>query len=170
MKRVKIIARALYIISRILALGYSITTLYAAFCIVTGVWTSPYEEKFLHIFYPFTTRPFLIADNNVSYLIFSLLLPLGLYSVFFWWVSGVFKVFFQSRLFTAQNIVHLNRFCIFNLIAPVLATILSSFFVPIDGIIWELIVVHIILGTFTFFFTAIFRQGLDLQNEQDLFI
>lgn len=170
MKRVKIIARALYIICRILAVGYSLTTLYAAFCTLTGIWVSPDGNRLLHIFYPFTQSPFLIADNNFRYIVFSLLLPLGLYSVFFWWVSNVFKVFFQDRLFTVENIVHLNRFYLLNLIAPISATLAGSFFVPVNSIIWELIMVHSILGVFTYFFTAIFKQGLDLQNEQDLFI
>ena len=38
----------------------------------------------------------------------------------------------------------------------------------IDGIV--LIVLHAIIGVFAYLIAAIFKQGLDLQNEKDLFI
>ncbi|MBC9795088.1 DUF2975 domain-containing protein [Sinomicrobium weinanense] len=170
MRRTKIIAKTLYIISLVLAIGYSITTLYAAFCIVTGIRTSIFDKNLLHIFYPFTTKPFLIAENNTLYIIFSLLLPLGLYSIFFWMSSNVFRVFLKPVLFTARNVVHLKRFFGFNLVAPALATVIGSFFVPIEDFILALVVVHFFLGIFIYFLAAIFNQGIGLQNEQDLFI
>lgn len=170
MKRTKIVAKALYMVCRGFAIGYSIATLYAACCIITGIWTGLAEENHLHIFYPFTTKVFLIAENNTSYILFSFLLPLVLYSIFFWLVSNLFRVFLKPTLFTPQNVVHLKRFYMFNLIVPALATAIGSFFVPIENFIFALVMVHFFLGIFTYFLAAIFNQGIGLQNEQNLFI
>ncbi|WP_229738691.1 DUF2975 domain-containing protein [Parapedobacter pyrenivorans] len=170
MKRTKIVAKTLNIASRVLAIGYSATTLYAGFCITTGIGTGLAEENLLHIFYPFTSKPFLIVENTPLYIIFSFFLPLGLYSIFFWLVSNVFGAFLQSPLFTSQNVVHLKRFYGFNLIVPALATVIASFFVPVEDFIIALIALHLILGVFIYFFAEIFNQGIGLQKEQDLYI
>lgn len=170
MKRIKLLAKGLYIVSRALAIGYVATTLYAAFCILTGIGTGLVKENLLHIFYPFIAKPFLIVDNTPLYIIFSFFLPLGLCSIFFWLVSNVFRVFLKPTLFTVQNVLHLKRFYGFNMIVPVLATVIGSFFVPIEDFILALVVVHFILGVFTYFLATIFNQGIGLQNEQDLYI
>ena len=57
-----------------------------------------------------------------------------------------------------------------NVFVPLPATALASLFVPVEGLIMGLVVVHLFLGAFTFFLAAIFTQGVNLQNEQDLFI
>ncbi len=80
------------------------------------------------------------------------------------------EFFFQSKLFTQQNIVHLRRFYLLNLTVPIVATVLSSFFVPVEGVVWALATVHFVLGAFAYFLAAIFQQGLNLQREQDLII
>jgi len=171
MNSAKSIARILYYICLVLAIFYLATILYAVFCLLTRWGISPYGEgQYLHINYPFTNAPFLNIDNNPSYIIFSFLLPLSLYGVFFWLAANVFKVFFQSKLFTQQNIFNLRRFYMLNLIVPGIAAILASIFVPIESAIWVLVVVHGMLGIFTYFLAAIFKQGLNLQNEQDLII
>jgi len=171
MALVKTVSKLLFYISRILAAAYLGTTLYALICLLFHWNTSPYGGgKYLHINYPFTQQPFLNIDDNYPYIIFSFLMPLGLYGTFFWWASNVFKVFFQSRLFTQQNIVHLRRFYLLNLTVPIAATALSSFFVPIEGAVWALVTVHFVLGAFAYFLAAIFQQGLHLQREQDLII
>lgn len=171
MVRVKVVSKILYYISYILALGYLATTLYSVICLLTQRGIVPYGEgKYIHIMYPFTNEPFLNIDNNAPYVVFSFLLPLSLYSLFFWAASRVFKVFYQPRLFTSQNIVHLRRFYLLNMLVPVFCAVLSGFFVQLESIVWGLVVVHLFLGIFAYFLAAIFRQGLQLQKEQDLFI
>lgn len=171
MQSTKLVARVLYFISLFLGLGYWITVLYSVFCIGFGVWVEPYKNgEFLHILYPFTERPFLNVDNNASYIIFSFLLPLSLYGTFFWLAARVFKVFFQSKFFTKENISRLKRFYMLNVFVPLPATALASLFVPVEGLVMGLVMVHLFLGAFTFFLAAIFTQGVNLQNEQDLFI
>jgi hypothetical protein len=171
MARVKAISRILHYISRILALGYLATTLYAIICLLTSWGIQQYGAgDHLHILYPFTNIAFLNIENNPSYIIWSFLLPLSLYSLFFWLASNVFKVFYQPKLFSLRNILPLRRFYLLNIMVPGVCAILSGFFVPLENAIWVLVIVHFFLGTFTYFLAAIFKQGLQLQNEQDLFI
>ena len=101
---------------------------------------------------------------------FSFLLPLTLYGFFFWLVSNLFSVFSKPKLFTVLNLQQLKRFYLFNWLVPFPAIIISSFFVETESALWLLAVVHGILGVFAWMVAAIFKQGLQLQNEQDLFI
>lgn len=171
MKRVKIVSKILYYLSALLAVVYSGMVLYSAICLLSGWNLRAYGAgNYLHILYPFTDKPLMNIDNNLPYILFSFLLPLTLYSLFFWITCGVFRVFFQPKLFTTKNVIRLQRFYGFNLIAPITAVLFAAIFVPVESLIWALVVVHLLLGVFAYFLAVIFRQGLQLQNEQDLFI
>lgn len=171
MKQTKSISKILYYLCIILSSGYLLTFFYSVFCLLTGFAVTSYKEnKYLHINYPFTNQPFLNIENNYSYIILSFLLVLLTYGIFFWLSAKVFKVFFQSKLFTEGNIVHLKRFYIYNIFFPLPIVMMSSFFVEVEAFIWGLVFIHFMLGIFCFFLSSIFKQGLHLQNEQDLFI
>lgn len=171
MKRAKFICEILFYISFLLGLIYLLTVLYSSACLITGWSTHTYGEgKFLRINYPSTQTAFLLVENNTSYKIFSFLLPLSFYTLFFLQVSQVFKVFTKPKLFTIPNLGQLKRFYWINLLLPGIGIFAASFFVPIEGIIALLMGVHFFLGIFAFLLAEIFRQGLTLQNEQDLYI
>lgn len=171
MNRAKVICKILYTVTLALGSLYLLTVLYASICLITGRGISPYGEgRFLHIHYPFSQSPFLNIENNKAYQIFSFLLPLSFYALFFLQVSQVFRVFTKPKLFTLPHLGHLKRFYWLNLLLPGIGTIVASFFVPIEGSIELLIGVHFILGIFAFLLAEIFRQGLKLQTEQDLYI
>lgn len=169
--RVKIISRLLTYLCGALAFGYLLIGLYSAICLVTGTGITPYGEgKYLHINYPFTSKPFLNVDNNLPYILSSFLSVLLFYGLFFLLTAQVFRIFYQPRLFIRLHITSLQRFYLYNLFVPGIATLISLLFVPVEAIVWGLILVHILLGVFAYFLSAIFKQGLNLQNEQDLFI
>jgi len=171
MSRANIICKILFYITLFLGLFYLLIVLYASICLLTGWSINPYGEgRFLHINYPFSQKPFLNVDNNAAYKLFSFLLPLSFYTLFFLQASQVFKVFTKTKLFTVPHLAQLKRFYWLNLLFPVLGVIEASFFVAIEGSIALLVGVHFILGIFTFLLAEIFRQGLKLQNEQDLYI
>ena len=171
MNRAKFICKILFYITFLLGLLYLLTVLYSSACLITGWGTNIYGEgKYLHILYPFTQTPFLNVDNNTAYKLFSYLLPLSFYALFFLQASQVFKAFTKPKLFAIPNLGQLKRFYWLNLLLPVISTVAASVFVPIEGIITILIGVHFILGIFAFLLAEIFRQGLKLQNEQDLYI
>ena len=151
MEKSKLVCKLLAYILCITGVLYAAVTSYGALCIITGWNIVPYgEAKYLHINYPFTNQPFLNVDNNTSYILFSFLIPLALYTLFFLLASKVFKVFYQPRLFTQNNLKHLKKFYLLNLVIPLPVVIISSFFTEVESAIWLLVVVHFILGVFTF--------------------
>jgi len=171
MQQTKFIAKILYYISIVLAVGYLGSVIYSIFCIVTGLGTQPFGQgKFLRIFFPFTEQPFMIVDQNATYIIFAFALPLSLYGIFFWMAARVFKVFLQPKLFTKENITVLKRFYVLNIFLPLPISFLASLFIPVESIIWGLAIIHFFVGIFAFFLAGIFAQGVSLQKEQDLFI
>ncbi|AZB35866.1 MULTISPECIES: DUF2975 domain-containing protein [Chryseobacterium] len=171
MNQTKIISRILFYICSILSAGYLITSLYALLCLTTGFSVTPYGNgKYLHINYPFTQQPFLNIEDNYPYIIFSFMLVLIPYGIFFWLSAKVFRVFFQPKLFTKDHILQLMRFYLFNIFIPLPLVIIASFFVEVESIIWGLVFIHFMLGIFCLFLANIFKQGLHLQNEQDLII
>lgn len=171
MGHTKIFARIIATISRSLALAYFLMAVYSVICLITKWCITPYGAgKFLHINYPFSQTPFLNIDNNASYIFFSFLLPISLYALFFWLTANLFLVFAKPKLFTHTNLIQLKRFYWFNWLASFPAIIISSFFVETESVVWLLALVHSILGVFAWMVAAIFKQGLQLQKEQDLFI
>ncbi|WP_435132289.1 DUF2975 domain-containing protein [Formosa sp. A9] len=169
MQKSIIISKVLYYISRLLGGLYLITGVYGLFSWVTNTHLLINDKQTI-ITYPFTEASFLILDSNITYLIFSFLIPVLGYGLFFWLLSNVFKVFYQDKLFTAENIVHLRRFYLVNIFLPTILTIFTSFFMPIEHEMFLIIILHLVLGVFVFFMSEIFNQGLHLQNEQDLYI
>ncbi|MCT2406751.1 DUF2975 domain-containing protein [Chryseobacterium antibioticum] len=171
MNQTKIISRILYYICSVLSAGYLITFVYSIVSLTTGFAVTPYKnDQYLHINYPFTEQPFLNIEHNYPYIIFSFLLVLFSYGIFFWLSAIVFRVFFQSKLFTKENILRLKRFYLYNIFIPLPVVVAASFFVEVENMIWGLVFIHFMLGIFCLFLANIFKQGLHLQNEQDLFI
>jgi hypothetical protein len=171
MNQTKIISVILFYICSLLSVGYLITALYSVFCLSTGFAVTPYKnDQYFHINFPFTEQPFLNIENNCPYIIFSFMLVLISYGIFFWFSARVFRVFSQPKLFTAENIAVLKRFYLYNIFIPLPLVIVASFFVEVESIIWGLVFIHFMLGIFCLFLANIFKQGLHLQNEQDLFI
>ncbi|WP_312993727.1 DUF2975 domain-containing protein [Chryseobacterium flavum] len=171
MNQTKTISRVLFYICTLISAGYLIMALYSVFCLSTGYAVTPYANgQYLHINYPFTERPFLNIEDNYPYIIFSFLLVLISYGIFFWLSAKVFKVFFQPKLFTKEHILQLKRFYLYNIFIPLPLVIIASFFVEVENIVWGLVFIHFMLGIFCLFLANIFKQGLHLQNEQDLFI
>ncbi|MFC6861277.1 DUF2975 domain-containing protein [Zunongwangia atlantica] len=169
MRKSIIISKVLYYISSILSGLYLITGVYGVFSWVTNTHLLVKDKQAI-ITYPFTEKSFLILDNNTTYLIFSFLIPVIGYGLFFCLLSKVFRVFYQNKLFTLQNILHLRRFYLVNIFLPTVLSIFTSFFMPIEHEMYLIISLHLVLGVFVFFMSEIFNQGLHLQNEQDLYI
>lgn len=174
MKQVRIIATGLYYITRIAALLFLITGIYAFVVLALSMYTNigglPLEVKSngsFVIFYPFTETPFLLGDYTRSYFLISTS-TVALYGLFLWLLSCVFRAFRQQRLFIPKSISRLERFYLFNLGVPILFLIFLAFsgHELRDALI--IVFLHVMIGVFAFFMAAIFKQGLLLQEEQDL--
>jgi hypothetical protein len=154
-----------------LSIAYFAMAALSVFALSTGLGLGFREDrKYFSVFYPFTTAPFLNGDYNLPYIVFYFLLPISLYGLFFLLVSNVFKVFFQPRLFTEYGIGRLKGFYLANLIIPGATILLTSIFTEVDNASIVFVALHFILGVFAFFLAAIFKQGVHLQNQQDLII
>jgi len=171
MNSTKIIARVLFWLTRVLSIMYFALSLLSITALTTG-WGLELKEggKYFVVFYPFTQKPLMLGDYNSTYIIFEFLTPLTAYGLFFLLVGNVFKVFYQPRLFTLTGIKHLRLFYLANLILPGLVMLFTSFFTAVDDSLIMLTTIHFILGVFAYFLAAIFRQGLNLQHQQDLII
>lgn len=172
MNKVKIISTVLFYITRFFAILYLVTTLYSLISLITE-WCFITKENGLYfsICYPFTETPFLNGENNWAYKVFNFLIPIGLYGAFFLLVSNVFNAFRQPRLFTKYGVDQLRRFYLANFTLPWIAILLASIFAgKIEEGLEMVPVIHFFLGVFTYFLAAIFKQGLQIQNEQDLII
>lgn len=171
MKTTHILSRILFYFTRFLAIVYFFLAAYSVFTFMTGLFlTFKDNGKYFQVCYPFTSHPLMLGNYNIAYILFDFLAPLSLYGLFFLLSSNVFKVFYQPKLFTANGIFHLRSFYLSNLLIPSMVLFVAFFFVPLDNEVWLFIILHGMLGVFAYFLAAIFKQGLNLQNEQDLFI
>lgn len=172
MKNVRIVSSALFYITRLLAFLYLLTTFYSFVSFITE-WgfTTRESGKYFTIFYPFTQTPFLNGENNWAYKAFNFLIPIGFYGLFFLLLSNIFNVFKQPKLFTQYGANQLKWFYLANIFLPPMTIFLATVFAGEieEGLEW-VAVIHFFLGVFAYFLAAIFKQGLLLQKEQDLFI
>lgn len=174
MRTVRIISGPLFHLSRIAAI---IATAVAAYAVVVVLlyrsdpslsWPMEVlENGSFRIFLPFTRKAFLLGDYTSSFLV-SNLLTVAFYCLFLWFLSGVFHAFKQQRLFTARGVGQLSRFYITNLAGPLVLLLLLAIFGQEVADIARIVLLHLIIGVFAFFMAAIFKQGLILQEEQDL--
>ncbi|MEZ4690254.1 MAG: DUF2975 domain-containing protein [Ignavibacteria bacterium] len=172
MKKVKLISSILFYPARLLAIAYILVTLYSALSIITE-WSYILFDvgKSFSVCYPFTETKFMNGENSWGYKIFNFLIPLGFYGLFFLLLSNVFNAFRQPKLFTEYGVKQLKWFCIINIfILPVNTILADNFSDKIEEGLIVVAVIHFILGIFSYFLAAIFSQGVNLQNEQDLYI
>lgn len=171
MKQIKKISKALFYVTRTVAFFYVLT---AIFGFVSVAFKTPNFEltnnaENFQINFPFSHTPFLVGQNTPS-AILEMILGILLYGLFFWLLSNVFTAFAQSKLFTEKNVKTLQFFYLANFIIPILISLFSLITQSYGVSFWMVLFLHILLGTFIYFMTIIFKQGLHLQNEQDLYI
>ena len=119
------------------------------------------------IFFPFTSTKFLLGDYTAAYLATNLA-AVTFYGCFIGLLSSIFKSFSKPKLFTASGVIQLTRFYISNLAFPFIFLALLIIYGEEIMNVAQVIVLHLIIGVFAFFMAAIFKQGLILQEEQDL--
>jgi hypothetical protein len=174
MKTVRAIAAALHFICKIAAIIVLLVASYATLALIMygndpkgSSMVQVLDDSTFRIFYPFSKTPFLLGDYNKGYIITSLV-TVAFYGIFLWLLSGVFDAFKQPKLFTKRGVTQLSRFYITNLIVPFALLGLSIAFHQGYSDFLKIIFLHLIIGVFAFFMAAIFKQGLMLQEEQDL--
>jgi hypothetical protein len=173
MKSVRLIAVILFYMSRLLAFLVLGVAVYLA-TVVLLYEASPSSSlpiqvsgKGFQLFYPFTQSVFLLGDYSAAYLV-NTLTTIVLYGLFLLLLSGVFHAFRQEKLFTPKAVRQLSSFYMINLLIPVIfiASLLVFGRELSDAL--RITLLHLVIGIFSFFMAAIFKQGLVLQQEQDL--
>ena len=174
MKTVRTIATSLHYLCKIAAYVVLGVAMYAVIALLSyksdptaASLMEVLPDNTFQIFFPFTKTPFLLGDYNSGYLLTNLVTVI-FYGVFLLLLSGVFHAFKQPKLFTRRGVMQLSRFYITNLIVPFILLVLSIAFQQGFSDFLKIIFLHLIIGIFAFFMAAIFRQGLILQEEQDL--
>jgi hypothetical protein len=174
MKTVRLVAAILFYVSRVWAIIVLVIAAYASAILlihlIAPTATIPMrvlQDETFRIYFPFTTKIFLLGDYTASYLVTNLLM-IVFYGIFLWLLSAVFHAFRQQKLFTRRGVVRLSRFYIINLFMPLLFVVLLLVFGSELFDIIRIGVLHLVIGVFAFFMAAIFKQGLLLQEEQDL--
>lgn len=171
MKLVRHISIIAFYLTRVMAAGYILTALYIILCVLFQPSTLQHlpGNRFA-ICYPFTSEHFLLgAEYTVGY-ITEMILVIFLYGAFFALLSNVFQSFRPQKIFTMKGIRHLRFFYLINLfLFPLVFLILGIYSIE-DYPYVAMITAHCIMGIFALFLAAIFEQGLNLQNDQDLII
>jgi hypothetical protein len=170
MNSVRLISKILLHLSRLLALIYFITFLYALISLEgkPGTLLLHDANRQFILFLPFTHIPFLLGFYNPVYIWVEFLPLFILYAFFFLLLSYVFNVFTQARLFTYKGYNYLRVFYLANFTLPVIMLVLTEVVSEASFDAWSIVGLHLLLGVFIFFMAAIFKQALKLQDEQDL--
>lgn len=171
MKYTALLSRLLFYFFRFLAIIYLGGFTVSVVALMSGWGLTIENGTYFVVQLPFTSIGILRGDFNVPYIIFMFLGPLGLYGLFFVLLGNTIKSFFQPKLFTETGVKHLKRFYLANVLIPSLFILITSFFCEVESPTSELLILlHLVIGLFAFLLAAIFKQGLKLQSEQDLFI
>ncbi|MDB5226363.1 MAG: hypothetical protein JWN78_556 [Bacteroidota bacterium] len=174
MTHLKFIARLLFYLSRAASWLYLLIGSYT-FIVISALKVVPSASLYFQrldnnrffIFYPFTDIPFLTGEFSNFYFGTLLLILFG-YGIFLWLLSNVFYAFTQEKLFTKEAIRDLTIFYKINLVIPGLIVIVFALCKQgIDDLI-IITCLHFVIGIFAYFMAAMFKQGWELQEEQDL--
>jgi hypothetical protein len=171
MKRTRILAAVLFYLGRLVSICYLLSGTHALITLAfkTSDLRDVVGEKNYRINFPFTDQGFLLIERRLDY-IAEMIAFLLLYGLFFWLLANIFKTFREPKLFTPTGVRRLTIFYVLNFSIPMIFLvihIITNYEISTMIIIAFL---HFVLGVFAYFMAAIFRQGLHLQKEQDLYI
>jgi hypothetical protein len=174
MKFVRTISTVLFYVTRCVALVYALVAVYIIF-VFSSYALAPDTTLMIQdagrfvIYYPATSTPFLLGDYDTVYLS-EMVGGITLYALFFWLLSDVFLTFRHSPLFTEKGVARLTRFYCFSIAAPIVVLSLMALFSISEPAAQAIGTLHVIFGIFTYFMAAIFKQGLELQVQQEFTI
>ncbi len=176
MKTVRLVARILSALTKVVALGYFVFAAYPALGFLLQWLNLPSAASFIRledarthfeVLVPFTGETFMLGFYQGWY-IAKMLTLITSYGIFFWLLSNVFHAFAQKPLFTKQAVERLTAFTVANVLIPF--SVAWGIFRNDGDAAVVIIALHLILGVFSYFMTAIFQQGFSLQREQDLIV
>jgi len=159
----------LFFTSRIAAIGSILLVGYILLSLRIGNYTV-IQNQFQIPFPPFTET--YIKGFYQQNIIVTITLAMLFFGVFFFLLSNILKTFKAKKLFTTKAVRQLHYFAILNLlIGPILYFVIHFLIMKKNNFndLHNLILL-LILGVFVLFIAAIFKQGYQVQHENDLTI
>ncbi|WP_271765614.1 DUF2975 domain-containing protein [Aquimarina algiphila] len=164
----KSLSELLFYCTWFIAFGYCLFLLFIAFSFITDTFLSINDNRFA-IEIPFTGS--FVKGQYESEVILSIIVFFVFYILFFYTLSLIFKTFKAEILFTKIAIKHLKYFAILNLFSPfvyVIILFIVGYSIGLSDL--STVFLHIMLGIFAWFIIAIFKEGFQLQEENELTI
>ncbi|RZS99569.1 DUF2975 domain-containing protein [Aquimarina brevivitae] len=152
---------------RAITIGYIIFFILIVLAIVTKSFEIVNNEFIIKI--PFTDS--VIKGNYETKVFLAITIFLIFYTVFFYLASNIFKTFKSKVLFTKKASRYLLYFTFWNLLYAVTELVIIGILYQRMSITetpeWML---HLILGIFSWFIASIFKEGTQIQQENELTI
>ncbi len=165
----KSLSSLLFWFSTICILGFVLLSLFIFISILFNNYSIDTNNEF-SIALPFTGS-FIKGDYNL-YIFLAIFAFLIFYGLFFYLLRSIFKAFSQEKLiFTKKTINYIRKFALLNIFLPPLGIIAA--YILKNGIDVETIIqggLLVLLGIFSLFVVAVFKEGIVLQEENDLTI
>lgn len=109
---------------------------------------------------------------TLTFLMTSMIIFFIYYGIFFYLLRLIFKAFSMEKvIFTKKTLGYIRNFAQLNIFLPPLG-IIAAYFIK-NGIDFEAIMqggLLVLLGVFSLFVVAVFKEGIVLQEETDLTI
>lgn len=164
----KSISSLLHLVAGIATSIFTIGFLFICISLLAGNMTVNEENRFI-IKIPFTNSVFEGIHAGTTFA--AILGFLLFYAFFFFLLRLIFRVFKQQKIFSTTAIRNLKWFAILNTIFPPFY-ILVAYWATQSFQISEVMppILHVVIGVFSLFIMAIFKQGFQIQEENDLTI
>jgi hypothetical protein len=165
----KSLSSLLFWVSTICTLGFAILLVFILFSLILNNNTIHIENE-LNIALPFTQS--FIKSEYSPIILFSIVLFLLFYGVFFYLLRTLFMAFSKEKvIFTNKMRGSIRKFGFLNIFLPPFG-IITTFFIK-KGVDFEIVLqggLLVLLGVFSLFVVAVFKEGIVLQEENDLTI
>ena len=164
----KSFSHILFYLFRAIAISILLFTAYIDISFLTGNFTQENGRYFIDI--PLT-RTFIEGDYQFN-VILTISLGLIFGAIFFFVLSNIFKGLREKIIFNKIAINSLSYFTILNLVVGPILYLLIHFIIMRKDNYRDIhnLILHIIFGVIALFLTYIFKQGTQVQQENDLTI
>lgn len=166
----KSISRFLFFVSRVLTFCSLAMLLYIVIAWFSGMLELDGEGRFT-LSLPFSNS--VIKGIYSSFTLLSILSVFLYYTAFIFLLSMLFQTFSSEPLFTNNALRYLKYFTVLNIACPLLFLLILLLFFANGRLAIEDITIstlHMLMGLFAAFISAIFKQGVVLQEENNLTI
>ncbi len=165
----KSVSYYLFYISRLAAIGIMLLLSYILISLMLGNFDIINNQ--FQIAVPLMPDLYIKGFYEKNILI-TITLAMLFFTLFFYMLSNILKTFKANKLFTSKAIKQLNYFALLNLVVSPLVYFIIHFVIMNKTSFSDVynVLLSLLLGVFMLFIVAVFKQGYDVQQENDLTI